>query len=81
MFEVRNLKKTYYPKKGVPVEAVKGISLQFEDRGLVFILGKSGSGKSTLLHLMGCLDRATDGEILLNGVSSKDFTDEDFDNF
>ena len=81
MFEVRNLKKTYYPKKGVPVEALKGISLQFEDRGLVFILGKSGSGKSTLLHLMGCLDRATDGEILLNGVSSKDFTDEDFDNF
>lgn len=81
MFEVRNLKKTYYPMKGVPVEALKGISLQFEDRGLVFILGKSGSGKSTLLHLMGCLDRATDGEILLNGVSSKDFTDEDFDNF
>lgn len=81
MFEVRNLKKTYYPEKGVPVEALKGISLQFEDRGLVFILGKSGSGKSTLLHLMGCLDRATDGEILLNGVSSKDFTDEDFDNF
>lgn len=81
MFEVRNLKKTYYPKKGVPVEALKGISLQFEDRGLVFILGKSGSGKSTLLHLMGCLDRATDGETLLNGVSSKDFTDEDFDNF
>ena len=41
MFEVRNLKKTYYPKKGVPVEALKGISLQFEDRGLVFILGKA----------------------------------------
>lgn len=81
MFEVRNLKKTYHPKKGVPVEALKGIDLSFGDKGIVFILGKSGSGKSTLLHLMGGLDRATEGELVLNGVSSKNFSAEDYDNF
>ena len=53
MFAVKNLKKTYRVKKGQPVEALKGINLTFEDRGMAFILGKSGSGKSTLLHLMG----------------------------
>ena len=81
MFEVKNLKKIYYPKKGVPVEALKGIDLSFGEKGLVFILGKSGSGKSTLLHLMGCLDRATEGELILNGVSSQNFTAADYDNF
>ncbi len=81
MFEVKNLKKTYYPKKGVPVEALKGIDLQFGERGLVFILGKSGSGKSTLLHLMGGLDTPTEGELVLNGVSSKNFKDADYDNY
>ena len=81
MFEVKNLKKTYYPKKGVPVEALKGVDLSFGDRGLVFILGKSGSGKSTLLHLMGGLDRASEGELILNGVSSKNFTSADYDNY
>lgn len=81
MFEVKNLKKTYYPKKGIPVEALKGIELSFGGKGLVFILGKSGSGKSTLLHLMGCLDRATEGELILNGVSSQNFTAADYDNF
>ena len=47
MIEVKNLKKTYKPKKGAAVQALKGINLKFEEKGLVFILGKSGSGKST----------------------------------
>ena len=81
MFEVKDFKKTYYPKKGVPVEALKGINLQFGERGLVFILGKSGSGKSTLLHLMGGLDTPTEGELVLNGVSSKNFKAIDYDNY
>ncbi len=81
MFEVRDLKKTYYPKKGVPVEALRGIDLVFPEKGLIFILGKSGSGKSTLLHLMGCLDRPTEGEIVLDGTSSAKFTAADYDNF
>lgn len=81
MFEVKNLKKTYYPKKGVPVEALKGVNLAFGDKGIVFILGRSGSGKSTLLHLMGGLDRATEGELILNGTSSKEFSAADYDNY
>ena len=81
MFEVKDFKKTYYPKKGVPVEALKGINLRFGERGLVFILGKSGSGKSTLLHLMGGLDTPTEGELVLNGVSSENFKAIDYDNY
>ncbi len=81
MFEIVNLKKTYVPKKGVPVEALKGIDLKFEDRGLVFILGRSGSGKSTLLHLMGGLDSITEGEVILNGVSTKNFKPADYDRY
>ena len=81
MFEVKNLKKSYFPKEGMPVEALKGINLSFGERGLVFILGRSGSGKSTLLHLMGGLDRATEGELILNGVSSQSFKSTDYDNY
>lgn len=81
MFEVIHLKKTYFPKKGVPVEALKGVDLRFDDQGLVFILGRSGSGKSTLLNLLGGLDEITEGEIILNGVSSKDFKPIDYDRY
>lgn len=81
MFEIIDLKKTYYPKKGVPVEALKGIDLKFGEQGLVFILGRSGSGKSTLLNLMGGLDRITEGEIVLDGVSSKAFKTDDYDKY
>ncbi len=81
MFELCHLKKTYYPKKGVPVEALKGIDLKFGENGLVFILGRSGSGKSTLLNLMGGLDNVTEGEIILDGVSSETFTARDYDNY
>ncbi len=70
MFAVKNLKKTYRVKKGQSVEALKGINLTFEDRGMAFILGKSGSGKSTLLHLMGGLDVPTEGEVVIDDKSS-----------
>ena len=81
MIEVRNLKKTYKPKKGVKVQALDGIDLKFEDKGLVFILGKSGSGKSTLLNMLGGLDNFDEGEIIIKGKSSKDFTQSDFDSY
>ena len=71
MIEVKNLKKTYKPKKGAAVQALKGINLKFEEKGLVFILGKSGSGKSTLLNMLGGLDKFDDGEIIIKGKSSK----------
>lgn len=81
MLEIKNLTKIYNPKKGVPVTALCGVNLKFADTGMVFLLGKSGSGKSTLLNLLGGLDRYTDGEIIINGVSSKDFKQNHFDSY
>lgn len=81
MLEIKNVSKTYRPKKGVPVKALDDVSLKFEDRGMVFILGKSGSGKSTLLNVLGGLDQADEGEFIIKGKSSKDFTQSDFDSY
>ena len=81
MLELKNISKTYKPKKGVPVRALKDISLSFEDSGMVFLLGKSGSGKSTLLNLIGGLDLADSGEIVIDGKSSKEFKQSDYDSY
>lgn len=81
MLETKELCKTYKPKKGVPVMAVDHISLRFPEKGMVFLLGKSGSGKSTMLNLLGGLDQYDDGEIIIKGISSKDFTQQRFDSY
>ena len=81
MLEVKNLYKVYRPKKGVPVTALKDVSLKFPEKGMVFILGKSGSGKSTLLNVLGGLDNYDDGEIIIKGKSSKHFSQSDFDSY
>lgn len=81
MLEVRDIYKTYRPKKGQPVKALDGVSIKFPEKGLVFILGKSGSGKSTLLNVLGGLDKVDEGEIIIKGKSSKDFSQGDFDSY
>ena len=81
MLEIRHVTKTYNPKKGVPVKALDDVSLKFEDKGMVFILGKSGSGKSTLLNVLGGLDRADSGEFIIKGKSSNNFSQSDFDSY
>jgi len=81
MLRVKNLEKIYEPRNGIRVEALKGISLDFPEKGLIFVLGKSGSGKSTLLNLLGGLDRPTGGEIIVAGRSSKNFSDKDYDSY
>lgn len=81
MLEVRNLKKIYKPKKGAQVNALDGVSLRFPEKGMVFLLGKSGSGKSTLLNVCGGLDAPTEGEVIVKGRSSKDFSQSDFDSY
>lgn len=81
MLEIKDIHRTYLPKKGVPVKALDGVSLSFADKGLVFILGKSGSGKSTLLNVIGGLDVADSGEFVIKGKSSKDFSNADFDSY
>ncbi|MCM1295569.1 MAG: ABC transporter ATP-binding protein/permease [Muribaculaceae bacterium] len=77
--QLNSISKTYKPKKGVPVQALKDISLSFDDKGMVFVLGKSGSGKSTLLNLIGGLDFADSGEIVIDGKSTRDFKPSDYD--
>jgi len=81
MLEVKNLKKIYKTKNGVVTDALDGVSIQFPEKGLVFLLGKSGSGKSTLLNVCGGLDAPSEGEIIVKGRSSKDFTQSDFDSY
>ena len=81
MLSVRNLVKTYSTKGGVEVKALDNVSIDFPETGLVFLLGRSGSGKSTLLNVAGGLDMPTDGEIIVKGRSSKDFTVADFDSY
>ena len=81
MLETRELCKTYKPKKGVPVTAIDHVSLRFPEKGMVFLLGKSGSGKSTMLNLLGGLDQYDGGEIIIKGISSKDFSQQRFDSY
>lgn len=81
MLQLKNVSKAYKPKKGAPVQALKDISLSFEDKGIVFVLGKSGSGKFTLLNLIGGLDFADSGEIIIDSKSSKDFNEIDYDSY
>ena len=81
MIEIKNIVKTYRPKKGGTVKALDNVSLKFPEKGLVFVLGKSGSGKSTLLNVMGGLDTADSGEIIIKGKSSNDFSTGDFDSY
>ena len=80
MLQIRDIKKTYSTGK-IKVEALRGISLDFPEKGLVFIVGKSGSGKSTLLNIIGGLDKMTSGEIVIDGKSTSAFSSSDFDAF
>ncbi len=81
MLEVKDLRKVYKTKNGADVNALDGVTLSFSETGMVFLLGKSGSGKSTLLNVCGGLDSPTNGEIIVKGRSSKDFTQSDFDSY
>lgn len=81
MIEVKNLRKTYQPKKGPAVLALDDVSLKFGETGMVFILGKSGSGKSTLLNILGGLDRYDSGEFIIDGKSSNEFSQADLDSY
>jgi len=69
VIETREMKKTYALDHGeVPVEALRGVTLRLADRELAAIIGASGSGKSTLLNILGCLDRPSAGQYLLDGI-------------
>ncbi len=79
MIEIRGLSKVYQTTTKSNVEAIKNVSIQFPQNGMVFLLGKSGSGKSTLLNILGGLDKPTAGELLIDNISSRTFTSLDYD--
>ncbi len=78
MLELKGITKQYQAGDQV-VDALKGIDLCFRENEFVSILGPSGCGKTTLLNLIGGLDRYTDGDLIINGKSTKDFRDADWD--
>lgn len=80
MLELKNIVKEY-PAGGQPVEALKGVSLQFRESEFVSILGPSGCGKTTLLNIIGGLDQYTSGDLVINGRSTKDYKDRDWDSY
>lgn len=80
MLELKNIKKDY-PAGGETVAALKGIDLQFRRSEFVSILGPSGCGKTTLLNIIGGLDQYTSGDLIINGKSTKDFRDRDWDSY
>ena len=70
MLKLVNIKKDYI-MGDTKVEALKGINLNFRKNEFVSILGPSGCGKTTLLNIIGGLDKYTDGDLVINGVSTK----------
>lgn len=78
MLELNGIRKTYVTGT-TSVEALKGIDLKFHDSEFVSILGQSGCGKTTLLNIIGGLDKYTSGDLKINGRSTKDFKDRDWD--
>lgn len=74
IIELRNIGKTY--KTGtIEVEALKNVNLTIEKGEFVSVMGPSGSGKSTLMNILGCLDRATHGEYILDGLNISNLSD------
>ena len=80
MLEIKGITKEYL-LKDQKVEALKGVDLVFRRSEFVSILGPSGCGKTTLLNIIGGLDRYTSGDLIVDGVSTKDFKDKDWDNY
>jgi putative ABC transport system permease protein len=75
-----HIKKDYYID-GKPFTALQDISLAFPKRGFVAILGPSGCGKTTMLNIIGGLDHYTSGDLLIDGKSTKDFKDSEWDGY
>lgn len=78
MLELKNITKIY-PAVGENVEALKGINLKFRESEFVAILGPSGCGKTTMLNIIGGLDQYTSGDLVINGKSTKEYKDRDWD--
>lgn len=78
MLSLKNITKEY-PTGDTKVQALRGISLDFRENEFVSILGPSGCGKTTMLNIIGGLDQYTSGDLIINGVSTRRYSDADWD--
>ncbi len=79
---LRGLRKAYFkPDGSVMVEALRGVDLEIRHGEYVAVMGASGSGKSTLMNVLGCLDRPSDGEYLLDGRDVATMSDEELSSY
>ncbi|MBR5010219.1 MAG: ABC transporter ATP-binding protein/permease [Clostridia bacterium] len=80
MLELQGISRVY-DTGSQKVEALKGVSVRFRQNEFVSVLGPSGCGKTTLLNIIGGLDRATEGELIISGRSTRRFRDRDWDSY
>ena len=80
MLKLSQIKKDYFVGDSV-VRALKGVDIDFRENEFVAILGHSGCGKTTLLNIIGGLDQYSSGDLIINGKSTKNFTDSDWDSY
>ena len=80
MLELKSITKDYI-LSDTKVNALKGISVDFREHEFVAILGPSGCGKTTLLNIVGGLDSYTDGDLVIDGISTKEFKSRDWDTY
>ncbi len=78
MLQLKNITKEY-STGGTFLMALKGINISFRDSEFVAVLGPSGCGKTTLLNIIGGLDQYTDGDLVINGISTKEYKDANWD--
>ena len=80
MLEIKGISKIY-TTESFDQKALDDVSISFRENEFVSILGPSGSGKTTLLNIIGGLDQYTAGDLIINGVSTKKYTDRDWDTY
>lgn len=80
MLEIKKVSKIY-ETAGFKQKALDEVSIKFRENEFVSILGQSGSGKTTLLNIVGGLDQYTKGDLIINGISTKEFKDRDWDTY
>lgn len=80
MLEIKKISKIY-TTESFDQKALDNVSISFRENEFVSILGPSGSGKTTMLNIIGGLDKYTAGDLVINGVSTKEYTDRDWDTY
>ncbi len=78
MLELKKISKVYHTA-GLTQKALDDVSIIFRKNEFVSILGQSGSGKTTMLNIIGGLDNYTDGDLIINGISTKKYKNRDWD--